>query len=361
MKKSCLMLFVAPALLLVSCGDSGKVDSLGVTEPTGGTSTTLDKAAPKLATAVGGTVKAGAFSASLSIPSAVSTITTPDVTIEETLKNGTAALAVQGYAGTKASDFKVAASLGFDSLKVKTTAAASANSSNDSPFANANIEMGKVSLGAYVSDSTFYLDISNSNFRSALIAALASGDSSLASAYSSLLPPKLFVPGIITDSNMPLVNVTSFAASLDQIATKIAEKAETFNSFFTMKDYSNGKTTIYGKFDKDSIAEFAAKMDGIEPSKGYDYSSDLSAIKSEIGNNKLNFSFAVTFDSDHLLSVGIGEDIDFTQTNHDDYEGDLTTHIVSSASMELTLAYGDDVKVNLPSDLSDYVAFNFGA
>ena len=360
MKKSRLMLFVAPALLLVSCGVDGQIDSLGVTLPTGGTDTTLDVAAPKLAKALGGTAAAGAFSASLSIPSAISTITTPDVTIEETLTNGAASLAVEGYTGTTAAGLKAAASLGFDSLKFKITTPEKADSQNDNPFANADIEVGKIGLNAYVANSNFYLDISDQTFRNALISALASGDSTMASAYSSMLPSKLFVAGILADKDLPLFDVTSIGTQLDGIGAQIAEKASLFNKFFTMKDYSDGTTAVYAKFDKDSIADFIATGQGIEPDEGYNYSSALSDLRSGLGDNKIDFSFALTFNEDHLLSVAVGEDLDISVTEHDEYEGDMTTHVVSEAAMKLTFAYGDDVNVNLPANFDDYLAFNVG-
>ena len=358
MKKSRLMLLVAPALLLVSCGFDGQIDSLGVTLPTGGTDTTLETAAPKLAAAVGGTVAAGAFSASLSIPSAISTITTPDVTIEETLKNGTASFAVEGYAGTTAAGLKAAASLGFDSLDLKVTTPVSVDSENTNPLSNLDITVGKVGLNAYVSNSTFYLDISDSNFRNAVIGALASGDASTASAYSSMLPLKLFVADIFSDENFPLIDVTNIGASLSPIGAQIAEKASLFDKFFTMKDYSDGTTAIYGKFDKDSIADFIATGQGIDPDSGYNYSSAVAEIKSELGENKLNFSFALTFNADRLLSVAVGEDIDITETYEGAYAAAETTHIVSAASMIVTFAYGADVHVDLPANFDDYVTFN---
>jgi len=355
------MLVVAPALLLVSCGVDGQIDSLGVTLPTGGTDTTLDVAAPKLAKALGGTATAGAFSATLSIPSAISTITTPDVTVEETLKNGSASFAIEGYTGTTAAGLKAAASLGFDSLKLKITTPVKADSENNSPFANADIEIGKIGLNGYVANSNFYLDISDQTFRSALIAALASGDSTMASAYSSMLPSKLFVADILADENLPLLDVTTVGTQLDAIGAQVAEKASLFNKFFTMKDYSDGTTAVYASFDKDSIADFVATGQGIDPDEGYSYSSALADIKSQLGDNKVNFSFAVTFDQNHLLSVAVGEDLDITVTENDSYEGELTTHVVSEAAMKLTFAYGDDVQVNLPATFDDYVAFNVGS
>ncbi|MCI1244686.1 MAG: hypothetical protein LKG11_01875 [Bacilli bacterium] len=350
MKKSSLLLLAAPALLLCGCGGGSSLDSNGVSKPSGGETVSLAQGASKLANAAKGTVAEDAFGFSLSIPSFSASVVSDHMSISTSLGKATASFAASGYDGTSLANFKAAFSAGFDSLGFSASVDTGMSAM---PTSTSSLSVGKSRIGAYLSNGGLYVDLSDPTLHEAIVSAVI-GDQSVDTSYiSASIPGKIMLPDAIAAEDLPLIDLSEFNQQAASFASGVAANASSLDPFFTLKDYEDGTSTLYGEFTVETLASLTAALEGIGNSS-FDASAAVSSMLSQAGDAKLNFSFSLSYDASHILGLALGEDI---SVKADVSEGGETSEaqIVSKGSFNLDFVYGQDANVSLPNDLSEYV------
>ncbi|MCI2110931.1 MAG: hypothetical protein LKK13_01145 [Bacilli bacterium] len=350
MKKSSLLLLAAPALLLCGCGDGSSLDSNGVPQPSGGETVSLAQGANKLASAAKGTVAENAFGFSLSIPSFSTSVTSDHMSLSTSLAKATASFAVSGYSGTSIADLKAAFTAGFDSFNFS---ASMDTGMSEMPTSTSSLSVGKSRIGAYLSNGGLYVDISDSTLHEAIVSAVIGDQSVDASLISASIPGKVMLPDAIAAEDLPLIDLSEFNQQAASFASSLAANASSLDPFFTLKDYEDGTSTLYGEFTVETLASLTAAIEGVGDSS-FDASAAVSSMLAQAGDAKLNFSFSLSYDASHILGLALGEDVS-VKANVSQGGETSEAQIVSKGSFDLDFVYGQDANVSLPDDLSEYV------
>lgn len=359
-KKTCLLLLASSALLLTGCGNGS--DTGEVSQPKGGTETTLVKSSAKLAKAADGTVAAGAFGASLTLPTLKAELATKKANVALEIANANLSFAANGFTSTKAADVNASLSASVDKFAFNATFATSGDSEKLAEASSTaaaeptkiDVSFGKASIAAYIKNTNVYVDISNDTVYNAIISAgkeavgsASDAEASAVSAYLASLPRKCVLKGLVGDELMPIYKVTEAKTSIAQYATMLSAVASKVEEFFSVKDYDDGTSSIYGKFDAAAVANLMAHVQG---GAGADYSSMANSMLANFGaDEKMNFSFLLTYDASHILGLKL----------YGDVYGDIKEnkvvvgHASFTARINLDLTYGSDVKVLAPTE-SDY-------
>lgn len=352
MKHSSILLLAVPALLLVGCGKTGAKDSNGVNKPAGGTSASLKEGAPKLAKAVAGTASSDAIGAKLSIPSLSFAGNIGDaISLSVSATKLESATSITGYNATKVADLKMSNTESFEAL-----ALGFSMGSGDHKM-NYDFSAKKGSISSYLANGNAYLDLSNPAVHSALVSTLGGSNSIQASLVAETTPEKVSIADVIEDDDLPLIDVDELTKEIGSYASTLSAQAATYDKYFTLVDYKDGSSTLYGKFDASTVATIAATAEN-EGSSSADVSSAAESMVAELGADaKLDFSVSISYDESHLLSFAAGFNISLTVDGKVASSG-VASAIALKGNLTGEFSYGSDVKVSLPDDFSSYQAMS---
>lgn len=218
---------------------------------------------------------------------------------------------------------------------------------------NCYYEVNNATASAYYDGATAYVDASDGNFRSFLNTWLKS---------ESGIPSKASFAGLEKYGEMLRLGVSQYAPVLQDIFKSFINYEAALSQVFTIKDYEDGSSVIYGEFGIRSLAKVVAAAK-VAVDANADYNAVINQIMNAYGNSTLDITVAMYYTADGITGLTFktsGAIVETPEVVVNEDETHMDSEVKGAtfdSDIKLAFTYGDKVVVSVPEDLSSYVAY----
>lgn len=225
---------------------------------------------------------------------------------------------------------------------------------------NTTTNYASVTGASYVQGDDVYFDATNNDFRSALQFVLNKRNPEAA----AITDNKIKMADALKYVGRPLMQSTDLALYVKDFLSFISAKSDFFGKVFTVTTYEDGKSVLHATIGSTIFKKILANYENY--TNGTEYEEAYAKVESRFQNFKLSLAIGLTFTDSAITEIQVNGEgalvtapVVATTIN----ETGVTTAMTSTHSYEFSggltssFAYGDDVKVTLPTDLDTYVAY----